>query len=384
MTRMATAALIRNGGEGVRSPAGRIAMFVPTLVGGGAERVMLTLAHGFLGRGHAVDVVMVKAEGALVTRIPPGARVIELGTRRVILSVPALARYLRREQPVALLSTLDTANVVAVVAARIARQSTRVAIRQANHLSRSLERASVPLLSALVRWSYPHADAVIAVSSGVAEDLAERLGLRRARIHVVPNPIVTRELVHQAGRPLDHAWFAADAPPVVLGVGRLTEQKRFDVLIQAFALARARCEARLMILGEGEELPRLQGLIRELRLEEVVSLQGFVDNPFPYMARSRVFVLSSDWEGLPGALIQALACGTPIVATDCDSGPREILQEGRLGRLVPVGDVAALADAISTAVREPRMPLETDACLPYTESAAVETYLRILHGHRDG
>ena len=378
----------RAGGTGGQPAAkgDRISIFFPTLAGGGAEQVMLTLADGFLRRGHPVDVVVVKAQGELLARIPPRARLIELGAGRVIFSLPALVRYLRRERPMALLSTLHTANAVAVMAGLILRGATRVAIRQADNLSRGLERGrseSIPLLEWLIRWSYRHADAVVAVSTGVADDLAERLRLPRSRIHVVPNPIVTSELRDLASRSLDHEWFATGAPPVVIGIGRLTRQKRFDLLIEAFARVRECRDARLMILGEGEERHRLQTLIRELCLEHSVVLQGFVENPFTYLSRAQVFALSSDWEGLPGALIQALACGTPVIATDCDSGPREILQGGRLGRLVPVGDVGSLAHAIQTALNEPRVSPPFEACLPYTESTGVDAYLRILQPPSD-
>jgi glycosyltransferase involved in cell wall biosynthesis len=222
------------------------------------------------------------------------------------------------------------------------------------------------------------------VSSGVADDLARRAWITRTRIHVVPNPIISPDLLRLARSAVDHEWFATAALPLVLGAGRLTPQKRFDDLIRAFARVRQSHDARLMILGEGEERARLQALIRQLQLEHVVALPGFVENPLACMSRAKVFVLSSAWEGLPGALIQALACGTAVVATDCDSGPREILQGGRLGRLVPVGDVTALGEAICAALREPSQPAAGEAYLPYTESAGVDAYLRILRGRLDG
>jgi glycosyltransferase involved in cell wall biosynthesis len=372
---------------GQRAPLGRIAIFVPTLAGGGAEHVVLTLAAGFLRNGYAVDLVLVKAAGALMSRVPPGVHVVELGTSRVIWSVPALRRYLRRQRPLALLSTLDTANVVAVVAARLAGCSTRVVIRQATHLSRTLERGPktfVSVLKLMLPCSYAYADAVIAVSGGVADDLAERLRLPRSRIHVVPNPIVTSELHDLASRSVDHEWFAPGSLPVVLGVGRLTPLKGFDVLIKAFAAVRTRCEARLMILGDGEERPNLLTLIHALGLQAFVSLHGFVDNPLAYIARAKVFVLSSASEGLPGVLIQALACGTPVVATDCDSGPREILQDGRYGHLVPVGDTGALAGAICEALEKPHAAPVAEAWCRYTEPDATKHYLRILVEAVDG
>ena len=361
--------------------ARRIALLLPTLAGGGAESVMLTLADGFLQRGYAVDLVVVAAKGSFSGSVPPGVRLVELGSGRVVYSVFRLVRYLRRERPVAILSTLNTANAVAVLARWLSRQSTRVVIRQALHLSRELENASRPsafLERVLVRWLYPRADAIVAVSKGVAQDLLNRRYLRRTSVEVVPNPIVTRQLRQLANEPVGDDWFACGAAPVVLGVGRLDRQKRFDVLIRAFAQVRKRIDARLLILGEGDERAALQTLVGELGLSGVARLPGFVGNPFSVMARSSVFVLSSAYEGLPGVLIQALACGTAVVATDCDSGPREILQGGRFGRLVPVDDVAAMADAIWATLADPNRSRATEAFLPYTESASVHAYVRLL------
>jgi glycosyltransferase involved in cell wall biosynthesis len=368
----------------------RIAMFVPTLESGGAEHILLTLADGFLKQGYAVDLVVVRAAGGLLPSVPRGVRLIELGTRHVISSVPALVRYLRREQPSALLSTLNRANAVAVLATRLARLQTRVVIRQASNpqYSGSFKYVSVAtamLDRAIIRCVYPLADGVIAVSRGVADDLSLRMRVRRTTIDVVPNPVVTSELLNLAGLPLDHEWFADGAPPVILGTGRLTPVKQFDVLIRAFAVVRQSHDARLIILGEGDERPRLESLVRELELERVVSLPGFVQNPFVFMARSRVFVLSSAFEGLPGALIQALACGTNVVATDCHSGPHEILHGGRFGRLVPVANVPALADAISSALCAPRIGgAATEAWLPYTDSVGIDAYLRVLERSANG
>jgi glycosyltransferase involved in cell wall biosynthesis len=360
---------------------GRIALFLPTLAGGGAERVMLTLAKGLRDRGFEVDVVVVTAQGPFVSDVPSNVRLIELRTRRVMYSVFRLAAYLKHERPAALLATLNTANAVAVMARWLSRQPTRIVIRQADHLTRGLESitgSTAIVERALVRWCYPHADAVVAVSQGVAEDLSKRPYMRGAIIRVVPNPIVTDELQRLIDAPLDDDWFLPGAPPVILGVGRLTRQKRFDVLIRAFAAVRERMDARLLILGEGEERELLEAQVGALGLGGTVRLPGFVGNPFPAMSRAGVFVLSSAFEGSPGALIQALACGTPVVATDCDSGPREILQGGRFGRLIPVDDAGAMAEAICATLRTQNGACATDAYLPYTERASVYAYTRVL------
>jgi glycosyltransferase involved in cell wall biosynthesis len=237
------------------------------------------------------------------------------------------------------------------------------------------------VIPSLARWCYPWADEIVAVSEGAARDLARLTGLSPERIRVLPNPIVTPELTAMAGGPLGHPWFAPGQPPVILAVGRLAKQKDLPTLISAFASVREQRPARLMILGEGPERARLESLVESVGARDDVALPGFVANPFPYMAKAGVFVLSSAWEGMPGVLIQALACGATVVASDCESGPRELLQGGRFGRLVPVGNVPALAAAImSTLDRPPHYALH-EAISPYTREAAVEQYLHVLQGN---
>jgi glycosyltransferase involved in cell wall biosynthesis len=258
--------------------------------------------------------------------------------------------------------------------------TTRVVIREANTLSVASQRGRGrnKLLPMLVRRYYPWADEIIAVSNGVAEDLSEISRLPRSKIRVLPNPVITPELRARAAEPVDDLWLSSGAPPVILGVGRLDRQKDFPTLIRAFAAVRRQREARLMILGEGPERQRLESLLRELELTADARLPGFVANPFSYMARAAVFVLSSAWEGMPGVLIQGMACGAPVVATDCESGPREVLAGGKFGRLVPVGDQAALADAIVATLDAPRTSLPPEALEQYTGEGAVERYLHLL------
>jgi len=218
----------------------------------------------------------------------------------------------------------------------------------------------------------------VAVSRGVADDLARLTGLPREKIQVIYNPVVTPELFVKAEEPLGHPWFAAGEPPVILGVGRLHEAKDFQTLIRAFALVRKKRVARLVILGEGEERPKLEALVRELGLEEEVALPGFVDNPFKYMKRAGVFVLSSQWEGFGNVLVEAMACGTPVVSTACPSGPEEILENGRWGRLVSVGDVDALAEAIILTLDDKNHPDVARRALDFGVQRAIDEYIRVL------
>ena len=363
-----------------------LAIFLRSLVGGGgAERMMVTLAGALHERGHRVDLVLARAVGNFFEEIHPGVRVVDLGVRtilpalpallrepregvyllpaflppappRVLGAIPSLAAYLDRERPEAMLSALNYSNLAAVWARRLSGGTTRLVVSERNTLSVRAERGgdrSLRALPALIRRFYPWADAVVAVSEGVADDLARVTGLPRATIACTGNPVVSRAIAVAAAEPLDHAWFQPGEPPVVLGAGKLRAQKDFATLVDAFAELRALRPARLVILGEGPEESGLRVRTRRLGISADVAFAGFVRNPFAYMARAGAFALSSAWEGLPAVLIQALACGCPVVSTDCPSGPAEILEGGLHGPLVPVGDAKALAGAIARVLDAP-------------------------------
>lgn len=359
----------------------RLAIFLPALYGGGAERTMLNLAEGIAGRGYAVDLVLARAVGPYLAEMPESVRLVDLEAPRALFGLPALAHYLRSQQPKAMLSALTYANLIALWAKRLARAPTRMVINEQNTFSRSnlqLSHLYGWLMAQLVKGFYPWAQGIVGVSRGVADDLAEATGIRRERIQVIHNPIVTPELRKKAQAPVAHPWFDPDQPPVVLAVGRLSPQKDYPTLIQAFGELRRTRPLRLLILGEGEERPALEVLIRQLGLQDDVSLPGFAANPYSYMARASLFVLSSRWEGLPTVLVEALYCGAPVIATDCPSGPREILASGQYGQLVPVGDAVALAKAIKATLagQTPRPPQE--AWLPFEMETVVDLYVDML------
>lgn len=362
---------------------GRIAFFLPTLCGGGAERVMVNLAQAIAERGHAVELVVAAARGELLAQVPATVPLVDLRAPRVLRSIGPLARHLRRTRPRVVVSSMSHANLVALWAARLAGTKTPVIVTVHNTMSQSTPqqgRIAGRLWPRLLGTFYPWAAEIVAVSRGAADDLARTAGLPRERVRVVYNPVVTPDMLALAGQRPDHPWLAPGQPPVVMGVGRLTPQKDFATLVRAFATLRGDRAARLMILGEGEERPRLEALARELRLTDDVALPGFQANAMAYLAGAALFVLSSAWEGLPTVLIEALAAGTRVVSTDCPSGPREILQEGRLGRLVPVGDVPALARAMIEALDRPAGPVEPEAVAPFTRDVAVDHYLRLIEG----
>ena len=362
--------------------ASRISLVVPTLGGGGAERVMVTLARAFAERGYRVDLVVGTASGALRPLVEEPVRLVDLGTSRVRSTLVPLVRYLRSARPTSILSTHSHMNVAVVAARRLAGIRTRVVVREASTPSVNLPSQGTqgfrPMMR-LVRWAYSAADGVVAVSRGVAQDLVTSVGVDPDRVVVIGNPVLRRELLESAREPLEHPWFVPSAPPVILGVGRLTPAKDFATLIRAFSLVTKERPAHLLILGEGDERPQLEAVVADLGLRDHILLPGFVPNPYAYMARAGVFALSSAWEGLPGALIEAMACGCPVVSTDCPSGPSEILRGGTLGPLVPVGDSQALAGAIVQVLDRPISPDSlTSGAARFDEDVVVEDYLRIL------
>ena len=391
-----------------------LALFIKSMAGGGGERVMLNLAQEFARRGHRTDLVLARARGPLLAEVPEAVRVVDLRVRTALQAIPGLlrdpaalpqllrspsmvynlpfvfgaipglARYLSDERPDALLSALNFGNLAALFANRLAGRATRLVVSEHNPLSVRVEKETqrrMRTLPASVGRFYPEASAIAAVSEGVADDLAATAGLPRASIHVTYNPVVTPELRRRAQEPAAHPWLAPGEPPVVIGVGRLQPQKDFATLIRAFALLRARREVRLLIVGQGPLHGALERLAAEQGVAKDVQLPGFAPNRLSLMHAASLFALSSLWEGLPTVLIEALACGCPVVSTDCRSGPAEILDGGQYGALVPPSDPAALADAMDAALGAPRNSdrLRERADL-YSSERSGERYLALLTG----
>ena len=325
----------------------KVAFFLPHLADGGVARSSFILAGRFVQHGHDVDVLTVRPSGSMSLSPPDGVRVIDLGARRALTSIPSLVRYLRRERPAALVSAQHFANVAAVLARSLAHRKVklllteRLSIDEALKRDRGLRRLVLPRL---MRLLYGRADALVANARDNAERLAELLGWPPGSVRTIYNPTFDPSIRPMAEEPVTESWFAPGEPPVVLGVGRLAPQKDFSLLLRAFAAMRAKTDCRLVIIGEGPERARLEALATELGVSADVELPGFRTNPYSYMARASLFVLSSRYEGLPNVLIEAQACGVPVLATDCPTGPREILLGGSAGVLVPVGDVEAMAE----------------------------------------
>jgi glycosyltransferase involved in cell wall biosynthesis len=365
--------------------AQRIAILLPSLAGGGAERSMLHLAQSFAELGRTVDLLVFKPEGAFVDSVPDSVQLVELkatgdirgrlmaaladpsGIRTILRPVllplkadanlrhiVALKRYLETVRPDVLLSALTYTNLAALWAKQLAGNKTPVVVSERIALSIHLKsqrrnrswrwRFVLPAVS----HSYQAADGIVTVSDGVRRDLVKNAQINEDFAKTIYNPVVDSKLLEFAGQRLEHPWINNSEAPLILGAGRLIPQKDFPTLLRAFSILRARRKARLIILGEGKKRSELESQAQDLGIAGDVEMPGFVENPYQYMANAAVFALTSLYEGLPGVLIQAMACGCPVISTDCPGGSAEILQHGKFGRLVPVGDPEALASAINS------------------------------------
>ena len=361
-------------------PPPLVAVFSDFAAYGGVERMMVNLANEIASRGYRVELVLMKGICPYEDQLAAGVTSVDLGSRHALSSLPPLFRYLRRRRPAALLAIKFRANNVALAARALARTHTpttvRVDLAVRSSAPAKAGRRWLRLLP--IRWLYPKADGIIAVSRGVARELIEIVPAAREHTAFVPNPVLADRLFELAAEPLDHPWIADD-PPLVLGVGRLTRRKGFHVLLQAFAQVRRVRPCHLILVGDGAEASALETLARQLGIAEDVELVGYSANPYAYMARADVLVLSSFSEGSPNVLTEAMALGTPVVATDCPHGPADVLDGGRLAPLVPVGDATAMAEAIIRTLDAPP-PSRTlsQAVSAYHVEKAATAYLGIM------
>lgn len=356
------------------------ALFLPSLTIGGAERMMLNIATGLSQRGHNVDLVLVEATGDFLKQIPNEIDIVDLSAGRVLTSFPGLVKYLRQSNPDVLLSTITPTNVIAVWATLVPGIDIKHVVRVARPESEAAKiqdnTKKEQLTAALARRSYAYADEIIAISEGVATDLRSNTFLEH--IHVIYNPVVTEQLKQQSAEPVSHPWFSEDIP-VVLGVGRLVDQKDFGTLIRAFASLRDQRNAKLVIYGDGEERSELELLVNELGIKEDVDLPGFTDNPYKYMANADIFVNSAKHEGFGNVIIEAMAAGTSIVATDCPGAPAELLGNGKFGRLVPVRNPEEMAKSIDELLEDPTDPaLLHDRAEGFSLETAIDKYNAVL------
>ncbi len=361
----------------------RITLFIGTLQRGGAERVMLNLADLFNNRGVQVDLVLTKKKGSLVPNIPAGINVVELkkaGNLLMLINfaklpinlwkdiivmlffkspaifkrLPSLVEYIKHNRPVLMLSTLDSVNLVSLMANKIARSDAKIFIRQATYFSQFVQESNryfdVKLMPLLASKLYPNAEKIIALTQDMKKDLVGSLKLKDSKVVSINNPVNIESIQHRSNEIVEDSWYINKDMPIILSVGRLDKLKDYATLIHAIKLVIEKTQVRLVLLGEGSERNALEQLIKSLSLEDSIKLLGSVSNPYKYMSKSDVFVLSSVCEGFPNVLVEAMACGCTIVSTDCKSGPSEILENGKYGSLVPIRNAQQLSDSILNAI----------------------------------
>ncbi|MBX3046471.1 MAG: glycosyltransferase [Anaerolineales bacterium] len=366
-------------------PQPKVALLMSNLLPGGIQQVIFKLARNFVKNGNKVHLLVLSSQGTLPADFPKDIQIFDLRLRNKTLLFFRLALYLLRERPDSFLSTHPHLNVIAIFAALATRSKTRVAVSEHNNPRQAYKdrksqnhKVSTPFLERIL---YPYADAIVAVSNGVALDMAPMTKIPFERIQVIYNPIVDDELSQKANEVVN--WpFEEDTiqRKKIIAVGRLSPQKNFSVLLHAFAILHQRkLDARLLILGEGRERGKLENLARELGLENKVSLYGVTSNPYAFMSMADVCVATSLWEGFPLVIAEALACGTQVVSTDCRSGPAEILDDGKYGWLTPINDPMATANAILQALARP-LPTEMlkQRAQSFSTKQAAEEYRKLL------
>ena len=359
----------------------KVALYIPSMNGGGAERVMLALANGLAEKDILVDLVLNKVDGAYLKDASAKVNIVSLDSSRALRSILPLAKYLRKEKPDAILSAMNYVNIVTVMAHLASGSNTKVIVSEHNNLTESKKELSFikgRILTSLMSWAYRKANGIVAVSNGVADALTNELKIDRNKITTIYNPIFSEDLIKRSQELILHPWINKTAPPLILGVGRLDPPKDFKTLIHAFKQVFEKQDCNLIILGEGELRPELEKLIKSLNLDDNVQLPGFVDNPYAWMSHADLFVLSSIREGFGNVIVEAMTCDTQVVSTDCPSGPSEILEDGLWGELVSPSDSDLLAQAIINSLDNPvKIDVRTRAEF-FSVDNAVNKYLDIF------
>ena len=355
---------------------------MPSLADGGAERVTLNLIQ-YLAKHEkcAVDLVLVNVQGQFLKDVPTNVRIIDLRSKRSLLSIPKLVRYMRNERPQTLVSVMDYVNVIAFISQKLSFVPIRMIgcvhinlSAQQENTNPYLGKVVLPLIKITHRW----ANRIIAVSEGCASDFVQVTGIKEEKVVTIYNPVITDEISVKAAEPVKHRWLVDKNEHVILAVGRLAHQKNYPLLLNAFAQLRETQKAKLIILGEGEKRAELETLSKELDISQHVDFHGFTTNPYAYMSKADLFVLSSHYEALPTVLIEAMYCGAKLVATDCPSGPREILADGKYGTLVPINDPDSLAIAMILALKNENFSQAKNACDRFKDEVVIKQYLKEL------
>ncbi len=356
----------------------RVAVFIPTLASGGAESTMVILAKGLQARGYDVDLLVKNKEGAFSQFIPDSIRIIDFNVSSMRYTLRKLISYSRNERPLSVVSAMELPNLISILAGLFARQRPKIIVSIHSIISKHPPIYSRIADRILFGVLYRFSDVIVCVSNTCAQDAIHYLKLPRSKVHVIYNPVFRPEILEKANEPVSCSWFGDKSILKIISIGRLVVEKDHKTLIKAFKLVRETHKAQLIILGEGPLQPDLLQLIKALDLDQDVLLPGFVQNPYPLISQSDVFVLSSTSEGLGNVLIEAIACNCPVVSTDCPGGPREILKNGQYGHLTPVGDYVAMADAIKRVIQGDKRLAPREWLEKFRLDNSVDQYQRLI------
>lgn len=346
---------------------------------GGGERITIDLANEFAKRGYTVDLIVLQEVGEFQSHVHKNVRVIPMNARRMFLCVPRFAAYMRKEKPEVLLANDEHSQLYSALAKLFSGASTRLVFRIGTMYSRLLEQYKGfkrLRLTFILKQVFPRADGIIAVSHGIADDIASVASLRRERVCTIYNPKSIEEIESQAHEAVTHEWFTNKTLPIIVTVARFRVPKNIELLVRAFARVRKVIPARLVLVGRGRDEDMLRALAKEKGCDDAVLFAGYTDNPHAYVAKSDIFAFTSLWEGMPNAPLDALACGTAVVSSDCASGPREILapetdyrkrlssgvEYAKYGVLTAVNDEEALVEALTRLLTDQDLR-EQYACL---------------------
>lgn len=360
-----------------------IALYLPSMNSGGAEKVSSSLANFFIKEGFKVDLLLTKKTGIFLTLLDDNINVVELSGKRVALDIIPLLNYLKRSSPRVIISSMTHCNLLLSIAAVLFKKDCKyIGVEHTNFSQAIYDHPYFKrvLIKTLIKNLYSQLDGIISVSSGVKSDFILHFPKLEHKIEVIYNPFDLKFIRNEALKNCAHIWLQPDrAYKTILSIGRLTDAKDYKNLIKAIKIVSKTLNTRLIILGEGELEDDLKSYILSNNLSDVINMAGFVANPFSYLSRADVYVLSSKHEGLPSSLIEALICNTPIVSTDCPSGPSEVLQDGEWGDLVPVGDSEALSQAIINVLSKQKSKLDTsDRALDFSVNNIGNKYIAYI------
>ena len=331
----------------------KLSILIFSLHGGGLEKSLIRLAVELNKKSVPIDFVVAKTSDSAYS-VPEELNFVGLDAPKIIYALFPLIKYLKRSKPKIMFSAGTPLNAIAILAKLLTGYPKRLIVGERNHLSSIIKHSSRfrdKLRPYFIRFLYPFADLVLAVSQSVAEDVIAVGRLKKTKVKVIHNLFDVDSIIAQASLPTGVDWIDGREVPFIISVGRMVPQKNYDTLLRAFSAVKSQKKCHLVILGDGEQHAALQKLAEELEIRNAVYMPGFVKNPYAYISKAKLFVLSSIWEGLPAVLIEALACGTPIVSTNSPGGALEILENGKYGVLVPPQDPMVLAESILTQLK---------------------------------